>query len=217
MVKTIFVDTETTGLDERKAGIIQIALILDIDGEEAGRLDLSMHPFEGAEISEDALKVSGNTLESIKAFQPEAEAFARLVEWLDYTEGLYPGKAWFGGYNVPFDRRFVVELFRRNGRALGGETGYFTFGKEAEFDCLEIARCRIPKTKVPNHKLGTIAAFVLGADRLAELTKETGLHNAMTDIVVTRELWLEFTYPEDPDCKRVRQSYEAEAAKKAGA
>ena len=33
-VKTIYIDTETTGLNARRGGIIQLAAILDIDGQE---------------------------------------------------------------------------------------------------------------------------------------------------------------------------------------
>lgn len=188
-MKTIFVDTETTGFDGVKCAAIQVACILDIDGVEVSRFDVSMRPFEGAEISEDALKVSGNTLESIALFPPESEAFALFLAWLNDADEHEAGQANFAGYNSPFDQRFVESMFKRNGR----EFGEFFFPLSARFDALAIARRVIPKGRTENHKLGTIALHILGAEAMAKFTETNGLHNAMTDIEVTRALYLRFT------------------------
>lgn len=188
MIKIIYIDTETTGFDAVKNATIQLAAILDVDGVELSRFDISMKPFEGAVVSEDALKVSGNTLETIAEFMAEAEAFAAFVEWLKVGEVLCPGVAEFAGYYNPFNARFVAALFARN------EADFSEFFRtpSAEFDVLAIARRKASKFAVPNHKLGTIATHILGAEAMTKFTEVNGLHNAMTDIEVTRALHLAF-------------------------
>lgn len=188
-MKTVFVDTETTGFDGVKCAAIQLAAILDVDGVEVSRFDVSMRPFEGAEVSEDALKVSGNTLESVALFPPEVEGFAVFLAWLDTADKIEAGQAHFAGYNSPFDQRFVEALFKRNGR----EFGEFFFPIQARFDVLAIARRVIPRGCTANYKLGTIALHILGAEAMARFTETNSLHNAMTDIEVTRALYLAFT------------------------
>lgn len=68
MAKLIFIDTETTGFDVKKNAMIQLAAILEVDGEECSRIDLRVRPFEGAVIEESALKVNGTTPEMLAEF-----------------------------------------------------------------------------------------------------------------------------------------------------
>jgi DNA polymerase III epsilon subunit-like protein len=154
-----------------------------VDGEERSRIDLRVRPFEGAVIEESALKVNGTTPEMLAEFPEEAEAFAAWVSWLEAAEAIAPGMAEFAGYNTPFDARFVDAFHARNERPM------------SEFDALAIARKRFSKCDVANHKLGTIAEHVLGVETVSAFSQVNGLHNAMTDIEITRALYVAFRTP----------------------
>ena len=189
MAKLIFIDTETTGFDAKKNAMIQLAAILEVDGEERSRIDLRVCPFEGAVIEESALKVNGTTPEMLAEFPEESEAFAAWASWLEAADAIAPGVAEFAGYNTPFDARFVDAFHTRNEQPM---SEFFNMCLPPEFDTLAIARKLFSKCDVANHKLGTIAEHVLGAEAVAAFSQEIGLHNAMTDIEITRALYVAF-------------------------
>lgn len=190
MAKVIFIDTETTGFDAKKNAMIQLAAILEIDGQETSRIDLKVRPFEDSVVEESALKVNGTTLDQLAEYPAEAEAFATWIAWLDEANTSAPGVAEFAGYNTPFDARFVYAFFARNERPM---SEFFNMRLPPQFDALAIARKRISKCDVANHKLGAIAEHVLGAEAVAAYTQTNGLHNAMTDIEITRALYVAFS------------------------
>lgn len=189
MAKIIFIDTETTGFDAKKNAMIQLAAILEIDGQEVSRIDIKVRPFEDAVVEESALKVNGTTPEMLAEYPTEAEAFATWIAWLEEANTSAPGVAEFAGYNTPFDARFVDAFFARNERPM---SEFFNTRLPPQFDALAIARKRFSKCDVANHKLGTIAEHVLGAEAVAAYTQTNGLHNAMTDIEITRALYVAF-------------------------
>lgn len=192
MAKLIFIDTETTGFDAKKNAMIQLAAILEVDGEERSRIDLRVRPFEGAVIEESALKVNGTTPEMLAEFPEESAAFAAWISWLEAADAITPGVAEFAGYNTPFDARFVDAFHARNERPM---SEFFNMRLPPQFDALAIARKRFSKCDVANHKLGTIAEHVLGPEAVAAFSQVNGLHNAMTDIEITRALYVAFRTP----------------------
>jgi DNA polymerase-3 subunit epsilon len=185
-VKICYLDTETTGLDARKCGIVQIAAILEIDGREVDTFDMRMRPAAGLEISDEALAVSGTKREDLEGFPTEREVYLAFLRWLGKHIDKFSktDKALFAGYNSPFDVEFIRAWFDRCGDRYFGS--WFWSGT---VDVMGAAlwALRDQRAALPNFKLGTVAAHVLGS-RLDELTAELGLHNALTDIRVTREL-----------------------------
>lgn len=185
--KLCYIDTETTGLNAKRCGIIQIAAILEIDGNEVDSIDLRMRPADGLEISDEALAVSGTKREDLDSLPTEREAHAEFLRWLGKHIDKFSktDKAFFCGYNSPFDVEFVRSWFDRQGDKYFGS--WFWSGT---IDVMGMAlyRLRDQRAKLPNFKLGTVAEHVLGS-RVAELTSEAGLHNALTDIRITRELF----------------------------
>lgn len=185
--KIIYLDTETTGLDAKKCGIIQLAAILDIDGKEVDSIDIKICPRHDLEINDEALAISGFTREQIQSdFLPELRAHAEFTAWLGRHIDKFSkvDKAFFSGYNTPFDVEFVRAWFTRcNDKYFGS---WFWSGS---IDVMGAAlwALRDKRHMLPNFKLGTVADFVLGS-RVAELTAEAGLHNALTDIRITREI-----------------------------
>lgn len=185
-VKLCYIDTETTGLDAKRHGIIQLAAIMEIDGEEVSTFSEKMRPASSCAADPSALEISGNTVEMIKTYRPEAEVYRDFVEWLGQFVGKFDkfDKAFFCGYNSPFDVEFVRALFDRNGDKFFGS--WFWSGS---VDVMGAAlwALRDQRPGLANFKLGTVAEHILGS-RVAELTADAGLHDALTDIRITREL-----------------------------
>ena len=185
-VKIIYLDTETTGLDAKRCGIIQLAAILEIDGQEADAFEPRICPRYDLEISAEALAVSGTNEEDMQDFPTEGQALHAFRTWMGKHIDKFSktDKAFFAGYNSPFDVEFVRAWFERNADKYFGS--WFWSGS---IDVMGAAlwALRDQRASLPNFKLGTVAEHVLGS-RVAELTAEAGLHNAMTDIRITREL-----------------------------
>lgn len=192
MSKIIYLDTETTGLDPRRCGIIQLAAILDIDGQEMDSIDLRMRPADGLEISDEALTISGTKREDLDNLPTEREAHAAFLRWLGKHIDKFSktDKAFFSGYNTPFDIEVVRAWFLRQGDKFFGS--WFWSGT---IDVMGAAlwTLRDQRRHLPDFKLGTVARHVLGVERIDAMTAEAGLHNALTDIRITRALHQEIT------------------------
>ena len=185
-VKLCYIDTETTGLDAKRHGIIQLAAIMEIDGDEVSTFSEKMRPASTCAVDHSALEISGNTIDMIRAYRPEAEVYRDFVAWLGSHIDKFSktDKAFFCGYNSPFDVEFVRAFFDRNGDKYFGS--WFWSGS---VDVMGAAlwALRDQRAGLLNFKLGTVATHVLGS-RAAELTADVGLHDALTDIRITREL-----------------------------
>lgn len=116
--KILWVDLETTGLDNNECAIVQIAALLE--NEEGKIVDSFVEwvkPHRTARIDEDALEVIGKTREELdegiegKVFMNEFIDFlGRHIDRYNSYEKLV-----FAGYNVKFDLDFLAKFFKRNG------------------------------------------------------------------------------------------------------
>lgn len=158
-------DTETTGLNAQEDVIIQLSAIKIRlpDIEEVDRIDLYINPERPlpAKITE----ITGITDEFLKGKPTEKEVFSEIFTF-------FGSEPVVGAHNLPFDKRFMEQLYERNGKI---------FLPKRECDTLEMARDLIEKGETENHKLGTLAHHY-GVD--AGLT----FHNSMDDIIATTRL-----------------------------
>ena len=191
-VKYCYIDCETTGLDSKHHGIIQLAAIMEINGEEVSRYSEKIRPASSCAADASALKVSGNTIEMIRGYAPEPVAHDAFSDWLSRDIGKFDksDKAFFCGYNSSFDNQFVREFFSRNNDPYFGS--WFWSGT-IDVMALALHHLAASRPEMENFKLGTVATKILGPDRVAEITNKVGLHDAMTDIVLTREIFREIT------------------------
>lgn len=181
MRKVLYFDTETTGTNPVKNGIIQFAAIVEIDGEEKERVNFKIRPHESDEIDEKALMVNGITkemlefeedrLSSQEGYWKVKEFFCRWVDQYDPKDKFYPA-----GYNVRFDLEFLHNFFKKHGDSY--------FGSFVNWRCVDplgilFAWDYLGMMSLENYKLGTVC-------------KEFGIainaHDAMSDIEATREL-----------------------------
>lgn len=175
--KRVWLDLETTGLNAKTNGIVELAVLIEHGGKIIDELLLQIKPFKGCIIEQEALDINGQSLESIKSFSKEKKQVAKLVKFLD-AHGIY--KRPIAGYNVQFDIRFLKQLLKRNGVFF---TDYFNY---YDVDVYSFVKYIDVPTK--NKKLITVCEYF-------DIKLENS-HNALFDIKATYELYkkLNFMY-----------------------
>ena len=117
-MKILIYDVETTGLDSEKSAIHQLSGKVVIDGETKETFNFKLAPFDGAEVSDEALKVSGVSREQIAGYPNYRTVFERFkmmlekyVSKYDQTDNFY-----LCGFNIGrFDNHFLRAFFKRCG------------------------------------------------------------------------------------------------------
>ena len=179
-MKVFYVDVETTGLEPKINDIIQLALIIEIDGKVVRKEKFEMQPFNYDNISPEALEVNGLSIEQIKGFDTPQIAYRKIVNILDKYIFKYDKKDKFipAGYNVKFDVDFLREFFLKNGDKYYGS--YFDY-HFIDGMALVFAMRYANKLTLENYRLET-ASKHFGI--------EINAHDALSDIEATRELIL---------------------------
>lgn len=178
MEKILYIDTETTGLDKNKNDIIQVAGIIEIDGEEKERFNILCQPFSYENIAPEALEVQGRTIEQIREFQDPRAAYkefkaiiGKYIDKYDKTDKFY-----VAGQNVKFDLEFLHAWAKKNNdNYLGSYMWWYTI------DLLVFAAAL--------RAWGYIKTQAL---KLVDICQALGIeienaHDAMADIEVTQK------------------------------
>lgn len=178
-MKVAWIDVETTGVDPVKHGIIQLALIIEVDYEEKERHSFFIKPDPRLEIEAEALGINGITEEQMETFPPEKETYHVLKGIFCSHVNPYDraDKFLFGGYNCRFDMDFLYNFWKRQGDS------YFFSLFSSTLDVKEMIACNVWYRRIAppaNYKLGTVAKYF-------GFPLENA-HNAMADIEATREL-----------------------------
>ncbi len=188
--KIFWFDTETTGTDPNLNDILQLACIIDINGDVVEEKQWFMQPFNYDNISEEALEVNDLKLEVIKDYMPPQEAHKELISFLSRFVDRYAKKAdknkfQMGGYNIRFDqdflRSFMYDPNKNNDKFSFGS--FFNYWKRIDplmtVEYLD-AHDMLP-FKLEKYKLGIVYE--------AMFDKELkGAHDAFADVRATREV-----------------------------
>ena len=75
MNKVLFLDLETTGLNPKLNGVIQIAGLVEVDGIVVEEFSCNVAPFKNDKIDDKALEVNKLTEQQIKGFPQPGEIF----------------------------------------------------------------------------------------------------------------------------------------------
>ena len=127
-MKVFWFDVETGGLNEKRNPILQLAYIVEIDGQEVSSGEIRSRGFEGCVIEEKALSINGHDRNEIASYPTEKEMYKSLTSIFNQYVQKYDKKDKFiaGGYNVQFDMRFLREVWtRQNDKYFGS---WFAFG-----------------------------------------------------------------------------------------
>ena len=177
--KIIWLDCETSGLDQNRNGIISLAVMAEIDGTVVDSKTFLMNPV-GRELEDGALQVNGFTREQVASFADWKTVKLGFCSWLDGFVSKFDkeDKATAAGYNIiTFDMGFIESWFL----ASGDKYLYSYFDRFP----LDIYRM-VPMLEwsglkgLPNRKLGTVCES-MGV-------KLEDAHEAMADVEATREL-----------------------------
>jgi DNA polymerase-3 subunit epsilon len=179
-MKVLWFDTETTGLDPVKNDIIQIAGIVEIDGDVKEEFNIKCQPINYDTISQDALKVHGISIDQLKTFQTSKDGKNEFLKIMDKYVDKFNKDDKFtpAGQNVQFDVNMLREWFIKNGERFGSGS-YHNYHM---IDTVTLARTMSYEKvfHLENHKLETLAK---------RYSIEIDAHNALSDIRATREVY----------------------------
>ena len=164
----LWLDVETTGLNEKKQDIIQLACIPIINGVPQKSFNEFCQPINYGTIDPYALKVTGTTIPMLRGYQTPEEMIEKFVRYVQS----FGVKFTIAGYNVGFDKKFISATFKKLNR-----TSDFFKMFDITVHCT-FNRAKSVKTQInsKNLKLGT----------LAELYGiEINAHDALSDIEAT--------------------------------
>ncbi len=193
MSKILWFDTETTGLDPNRNGLIQLAMVMDVDGEAVDTAYFEFQPFQNDYIdiggkmptqwltydlgSNGTLPITEITIQTLFSYPLPSTAkintfLQKHISKFDKTD-----KAYVGGYNVPFDRAFLSKFYEKCGDKYLGS--YINWKQLDVLSMLYLADFH-GKIKLENYKLETACKY---------FNIELEAHNPMSDIKATREIF----------------------------
>jgi DNA polymerase-3 subunit epsilon len=182
MSKFLFIDTETTGTEFDKHGIWQIAGCIYIDNEVKETFKFECAPLNTDQYDETAVKMSGKTIEQMKALQNPAICYRNFISLLSKYVDKFDktDKFFFVGYNAQFDMQMLRSWFKKFGDVYFGSWFWFP-----ALDVMALAAWNntLDRKEMPDFKLGTLA-------QKYNITLQEGesLHQADADIRLTFEL-----------------------------
>ena len=178
---TLWLDTETTGTDPERHGIVQLAGSIDVNDEERLSFNFKVRPFPEDEICDEAIAVHGITREAMAKLTPPqqvhrelVERFSRFVNRYDKTD-----KMFFAGYNAQFDLNFMHGWFRKCGDPYFGS---WVWWPAIDVSVLAMERLKARRAELKNFKLWTVLEFM-------NICPDGELHDALTDIRLTKALY----------------------------
>lgn len=178
MKKILWFDVETTGLDPISNDPIQIAGLIEIDGEVMDEFNIFCKPFDLENVSDEALEVNKITREEMSNFQEASEGKRELdiimnnhIDKFNRNDKFYPG-----GYNVKFDIDFLAQWFKKHGDNYLGS--YWNWRAIDPLPFLNVLAYK-GELNLKNLKLETVCEH---------FDIEFNAHDALSDIKATREL-----------------------------
>lgn len=179
----LFYDLETTGVDHRKHSPHQIAGLIEVNDEIVETFDIKVGPHPKAKIEPEALKVAGITLDQVKAYPPFDHGYRDLTRLLGKYIDKYNSKqkAWLIGYNNrAFDDLFLRMFFELNNDPYIGSWFWAD-----TIDVLVLASEYLinRRSNMPSFKQGRVA------QELGIAVEKDRLHDALYDVILTREIY----------------------------
>ena len=182
-MKILFFDLETTGVRYWKNGIHQISGLIDIDGKVAEEFNFNVHPNPKALVEDEALEVAGVTKDDLFRYPLMEDVYAQIIEVLDKYVDRYDklDKMFLAGYNnASFDNNFFRAFFKQNGDPYFGS--WFWAGA-IDVMVLALEHLAPVRTEMENFKLVTVAR------QMGVQVNEAELHDALYDVILTRQLY----------------------------
>ncbi|WBC28502.1 DNA polymerase exonuclease subunit [Thiohalocapsa phage LS06-2018-MD03] len=178
-MRKLWLDVETTGLDDEKNGLIQIACIM-VDEKDKKILDYfeaNIKPFKGCIYTDEAEVKHGKSKKDISKFTPEKNVLESFIKWLQkYQKGNQQFQ--IAGYNSRFDQDFISAWFKRNKENFWLSFNYYDIDVFAMVKELDLSGTYEGR---PSKKLQAICD--------AQGVDLKDAHDALADIIATRKLY----------------------------
>lgn len=184
MNKIFWFDTETGGTDALKNGLIELSYLIEIDKEIVDKGSLKMNPLliPNKTIEDQALEVNGLDRNEISLYPKPLDFYSSLTNMLSKYVNRYDKLDKFipAGYNVHFDEFFLKQFFLDMGDNYYGSWFSYKF-----LDVFPLVFHYVYQGKFPELNSYTLSnvAYVLGIE-------SDNFHNAMEDILITRQVYL---------------------------
>jgi len=182
----LWIDTETTGLDADKHGIVEIGIIIDINGKIENKIRSTMRP-TGRLADDRALEVNGFTRDRIRNLYPWENVYVPVMDHISMIgmdHAIYDS-FFLGGQNVGFDNRFMCSWQKQCGSTTKNDWSAIVNQDSNTFIDTQKVFKELKKTGfVPESestKLGNICKYF-------GVSLENA-HTAMGDIEATREVY----------------------------
>jgi len=193
--KLHFLDTETTGVTPKHV-IIQIAGIIDIGYKnKVHEYDMTMAPFKTDPISEEALKINGRTREEIAAFRDKRVVHSEFCGMMGKHVGKFDktDKFFMVGYNTSFDHGKMGQWFDACGDKYLMSWFHFPIIDVAQLAGIYLMeeRDNILKFKLKDVALYLEVIYEDGDGNVRRMEDDSiiNLHDALSDIVITRDMF----------------------------
>ena len=184
MIKSLYIDLETTGLNPILNGIVQVAVIIELDGKvkDSDTLATNVAPLEGDEITAKALEVTGLDEQVIKTYPNPHKVFGDLKQLFGkYVDPFNPqDKYFFVGYNAYFDYQFMRNFWNKmNDKYFGSWFWY------PPLDVMILAQyfLRRERHKLKRFTLSDVAKY------LGIPVEDSKLHGAVYDTELVRTVY----------------------------
>lgn len=189
-MKNIYIDVETGGLDPKVNPILQLSGSIEIDGEIMESFDYFMQPFRGEMLVDEALAVTGMTVEQIKTFPKPAVVYEQFIDLLDKYINKWDknDKFYFIAFNSDFDESHVREWLIKNAKTEKDKkygNFYGSYVANPSICVLKMAAMylRDERHKLSNLKLKTVYEYLFPDGEITEW------HNSAADIKATRDIF----------------------------
>ena len=179
MRKIFWFDTETTGLGFNKCSILQLAALIEQNGEIIEKCVFHMQPHMDALVDQKATDKHGITPEMWQHFDTQEVGINKLRAFLARHVNKYNrlDKFVVAGYNVNFDVQMLRAAFLRDGDKFFGS---WFFWPVIDVQTYVAEGILSQNLNLPNYQLSTVCKHC-GIDIVA--------HDALSDIHATRNLY----------------------------
>ena len=183
--KRLFLDTETTSTDQKRAGVYQISGVIEYD-KIYEEFNFLCNIFDNDLVEDSAFKVNEMSIEKIMKFPDPVSVFQQFIGLLSKHVDRYDKNDKFTaiGYFSEFDAQILRNWFNKNNDSYFGSWFWHPW-----IDVAQMAAYVYQEDRdiFPNFRLRTIAyAMSLINDK-----EEKNLHNALIDAKITRQMYWE--------------------------
>ncbi len=180
-VKLVWMDTETTGLNPEKHGIIELAMLIQLNDDVVDELHYFMNPV-GRESTEEALQISGLTAKEIDGFVDWRNVKQNIKRILQRYVNPYNAEDKFvaAGYNVKFDLDMLQGMWKAS-----GDKYLYSFFDSPKLDVLSLVAIARWVGVLDRSRSNTLSSVA----KLIGIPFEEGeAHGALADIKKTRDV-----------------------------